>query len=49
MSIDVGPWLLNPVASIRNAGALTEAFIGQELLAYSQPGSIHEDLHSHAI
>lgn len=37
MGADVRPWLLQPAASIVNAGGATESFVGQELLAYSQP------------
>ena len=44
MGADVKPWLLNPTAAIRNAGAVTEAFVGQELLAYSRPW-VREELH----
>ena len=33
MGADIRPWLLNPAATIGNAGAVTEAFVGQELLA----------------
>lgn len=42
MGADVKPWLLNPTTAIGNAGAATEAFVGQELLAYSQPWSREE-------
>ena len=38
MGTDARPWLLNPAASIVNAGSAAEAFVGQELLAYSHPG-----------
>ena len=44
MGADVRPWLLNPEAHIVNAGGVTEAFVGQELLAYSRPWS-KEELH----
>ncbi len=44
MGADVRPWLLEPAAAIRNAGAAAEAFVGQELLAYSRPWS-REELH----
>jgi predicted AAA+ superfamily ATPase len=44
MGADVKPWLLAPAAAIRNAGAVTEAFVGQELLAYSLPWA-RQDLH----
>lgn len=42
MGADVRPWLLDSAATIRNAGAVTEAFIGQELLAYSRPWAKQE-------
>ena len=42
MGADVRPWLLNPAATIRNAGGVTEAFVGQELLAYSRPWAKEE-------
>ena len=37
LGADVMPWLLNPVVNINNSGTVVEAFIGQELLAYSNP------------
>jgi hypothetical protein len=37
MGAEVKPWVLAPDAAIRNAGAVTEAFVGQEILAYSRP------------
>ena len=37
MGMDYGKWILDPVHSIVNLGAITEAFVGQELLAYSSP------------
>jgi len=42
MGADVKPWLLNPPVAIGNAGAAAEAFVGQELLAYSQPWAKEE-------
>jgi len=39
---DSKPWLLNPTSTIGNAGAVTEAFVGQELLSYSQPWAKEE-------
>jgi predicted AAA+ superfamily ATPase len=42
MGADVKPWLMDPAAAIRNAGAAAEAFVGQELLAYSRPWSKQE-------
>ena len=41
---EVKPWLLNPAVAIGNAGAVTEAFVGQELLAYSRPWA-EQELH----
>ena len=35
-------WILNPSQTLINQGAITEAFVGQELLAYSDPS---EDMH----
>jgi predicted AAA+ superfamily ATPase len=35
--VDLGSWLLEPEINFINKGALTEAFVGQELLAYSAP------------
>jgi len=37
LGADVIPWLLNPATSINNAGAVAETFVGQELIAYSNP------------
>ena len=37
LGIDPGSWLLDPENSFINKGALTEALVGQELLAYSAP------------
>jgi hypothetical protein len=37
MGAEVRPWLLDPAAAIRNAGAVMEAFVGQELVAYGRP------------
>ena len=34
---DLTQWFLNPVAEFVNKGALVEAFVGQELLTYSDP------------
>jgi predicted AAA+ superfamily ATPase len=42
MGADVKPWLMDPAAAIRNAGAAAEAFVGQELLAYSRPWNKQE-------
>ena len=37
MDLDIAQWFLNPRREIINKGALVEAFVGQELLAYSSP------------
>ena len=37
MGGDIKPWLLNPSEAINNSGPVTESFVGQELLAYSNP------------
>ncbi len=37
LGLDHGQWILNPMESIVNRGPVTEAFVGQELLAYSSP------------
>ncbi|MCP4217386.1 MAG: ATP-binding protein [bacterium] len=42
MGIDHGEWILDPVRAIANRGALTEAFVGQEILAYA---SAHQKQH----
>jgi uncharacterized protein len=42
MGADVRPWFLDPAAQICNAGAVTEAFVGQELLAYGGPWTKQE-------
>ena len=37
LGIDYGQWILDPVQTIINRGAITESFVGQELLAYGSP------------
>ena len=37
LNLDLKAWFLNPQQEFNNKGALVEAFIGQELLAYSHP------------
>jgi len=37
LKLDIVPWLLNPETKLINSGPIVEAFIGQELLAYSDP------------
>jgi len=35
LGLDIGDWVLNPRLNLENKGNLAEAFVGQELLAYS--------------
>ncbi len=37
LDYDLGSWFINPLKEFVNKGELVEAFIGQELFAYSQP------------
>lgn len=37
LGINYGQWILDPVHAIVNRGAITESFVGQELLAYGSP------------
>ncbi|MCP4219237.1 MAG: ATP-binding protein [bacterium] len=37
LGVDTASWLLEPETNFINKGALTEAFIGREILAYSPP------------
>jgi predicted AAA+ superfamily ATPase len=37
LGVDTGSWLLQPEVTFANKGALTEAFVGQELQSYSLP------------
>jgi predicted AAA+ superfamily ATPase len=37
LGIDGGKWILEPTQTVVNLGAITEAFVGQEILAYSPP------------
>ncbi len=37
LGLDVAQWFLNPFVELVNKGALVEAFVGQELLAYGDP------------
>lgn len=52
LGLDLAEWILKPEATIVNRGAVAEAFVGQELLAYSSPhkhGSIfywHREAHA---
>jgi predicted AAA+ superfamily ATPase len=42
LGIDGGKWILEPKQSVVNLGAVTEAFVGQEILAYSPANSRSE-------
>jgi len=37
LNLDITPWFLEPLKAFVNKGELVEAFVGQELLAYSDP------------
>ncbi|MBT6120332.1 ATP-binding protein [bacterium] len=37
LGLEIGDWILNPKLSIENKGDITEAFVGQEILAYANP------------
>ena len=37
LGLDLKEWLLNPMQAFVNQGAITEAFVGQEMLAYADP------------
>ena len=37
LSLDIAGWFLDPSAEFVNKGALVEAFVGQEMLAYDDP------------
>ena len=39
LGFDLAGWFLNPLQEFINKGALVEAFVGQEMLAYDQPYS----------
>ena len=42
LGLKVADWILDPAATVINAGSITEAFVGQEMLAYSHPWDEHE-------
>ena len=52
LGLDLAEWILQPKAAIINRGAIAEAFVGQEILAYSSPqrrGSLyywHREAHA---
>ncbi|MFA6527056.1 MAG: ATP-binding protein [Candidatus Babeliales bacterium] len=37
LKLDLTPWLLEPLKTFINKGEIVEAFVGQEILAYSDP------------
>jgi uncharacterized protein len=37
LNLDVAPWFIDPLTAFVNKGALVEAFVGQELRAYTDP------------
>jgi hypothetical protein len=37
LNLDITPWFINPLTAFINKGEIVEAFVGQELLAYSDP------------
>ncbi len=37
LGADIGPWIIDPMSQFVNKGEFSEAFVGQELLAYSNP------------
>ncbi len=37
LKLDITPWFIDPLTTFINKGEIVEAFIGQELLAYSDP------------
>lgn len=37
LKLDIVPWLLNPDSNFINNGEIVEAFVGQEILACSDP------------
>lgn len=37
LKFDLAPWFVDPLATFINKGELVEAFVGQEILAYSDP------------
>lgn len=42
LKLDITPWFLDPLKTFINKGELMEAFIGQEILVYSDPISKNE-------
>ncbi len=37
LSLDIAPWFIDPLTTFINKGEIVEAFVGQEMLAYSDP------------
>lgn len=37
LGLETGSWILNPLQAFTNKGAIVEAFVGQEILAYADP------------
>lgn len=37
LRLDIAPWFINPLDMFINKGEIVEAFVGQEMLAYSDP------------
>ncbi len=37
LGLDLSAWIINPLEELINKGAIVEAFVGQELLAYANP------------
>jgi len=37
LNLDIAPWFVDPLQAFVNKGEIVEAFVGQELLAYSDP------------
>lgn len=37
LKLDITPWFIDPINTFVNKGELVEAFVGQEILAYSDP------------
>lgn len=44
LKLDLAQWFLNPLQQFANQGHIIEAFVGQEILAYSNP-YIHQQLY----
>ena len=37
LGLEIGSWILQPLKAFTNKGAIVEAFVGQEILAYADP------------